>query len=68
MTATRGAGLPGSNHKFIFAFMSLLLRNLWSAHGRKLFGYDISSVSAMTVKKVFVQRFAAKGVREHALI
>jgi len=43
--------------------MSRQLRNPWSAAHRKLFGYDVRSVSAMTVKKVFPRRFAAKWVR-----
>jgi len=48
--------------------MSPQLRDLWSAFVWNLFGYDVSRVSAVTVKKVFVTRFAAKGVRENALI
>ena len=48
--------------------MSPQLRDLWSAYAWNLFGYDVSRVSAMTVKKVFCQRFTAKGVREQALI
>ena len=48
--------------------MSPQLRDLWSAYAWKVFGYDVSRVSAMTVKKVSGLRFTAKGVREQALI
>ena len=48
--------------------MSPQLRDLLSAYAWNLFGYDVSGVSAMTVKKGLGLRFTAKGVREQALI